>query len=110
MRDATFDSTNTGMRNTAKMPRNGFGFWGCDRLFCDPVLNQFLMEESLLYNKVQEDSGLVCSHCYQRILGKVYRIENDFFDTFCYSMRFSLGYETTRKRELETATSEPLEE
>ena len=103
-------STGTGMRDTAMMHRNGFVFRECDRLFFDPVLNYFIMEESLLYNKVQEDSGLVCSHCYKRILGKVYRIENDYFDAFCYSMRFSLGYETTRKRVLETATSDPLEE
>lgn len=64
----------------------------------DPVLNQLVNMEMGFYDEGLKDSGLVCSHCFQRILGKVHRIGNDCFDDYCYSMRYSLGYEEPKKR------------
>ena len=71
---------------------NGPGVSGSDRVLFDPILNQLVNVEMGFYDEGLEDSGLVCSHCYQRIFGKVYRIGNDNFDAYCYSMRYSLGY------------------
>lgn len=73
----------------------------------DPVTYHAALEAMDMYAKTKVDSGLVCSHCYRKILGKVYRIENDFLDAFCYSMRFSIGYERTKEREPD---STPLDE
>lgn len=75
----------------------GFVISGSDHLLFDPIVYQFINEESYLYNKYQEDSGFICSHCYRRILGKAHRIENDYLDTYCYSMRFILGYEEIKR-------------
>ena len=76
----------------------------------DPVLSQYINDESFIFGKSQVDSGFVCSHCYSRIFGKVHRIGNDFFDTYCYSMRYILGYEVSRRERPDEKPSGGMED
>ena len=72
----------------------------------DPVLNLMIQEAMDLYTKDLDDTGFLCSHCYQRILGKVYRIGNELLDSYCYSMRYSIGYETNERRVTDSVTND----
>ncbi|MDP7266290.1 MAG: hypothetical protein QGH39_12115 [Candidatus Thermoplasmatota archaeon] len=67
----------------------------------DPILDRMMNDHLDLYGSDKGDSGFVCSHCYKRIYGKVHRIETNYFDAFCYSMRFSLGYEKIKRNVIE---------
>jgi len=78
-----------------------------DQVLFDPVLSEMAQEAMDLYAKVLDDTGFVCSHCYRRILGKVHRIENEYLDSFCYSMRYSIGYETNERRQIDSVTNDP---
>ncbi len=70
-------------------------------MLLDPILDQVMKDHLDLYGSDKGDSGYVCSHCYRRIFGRVHRIENYYFDAFCYSLRFSLGYEKIKRERIE---------
>lgn len=70
-------------------------------LLFDPILTSFVEEEFTDLAETKKKTDLICSHCYQPILGKVYRIEDHYFDEYCFSLRYSLGYEVPKRREHE---------
>jgi len=67
-------------------------------IFPDPMLEAAVSQEM---EDAVESSGILCSHCHQEIRGKVHQYNNQFFDPYCWNLRFILrmGDEEEQRRE-----------
>lgn len=63
-------------------------------IFNDPVLDQVSMTTDTPYKK---RTGLICCHCHNEIRGQIFNMGNQFFDEYCWSLRFIL--EAQRKEQ-----------
>ena len=58
-----------------------------DLIFPDPVLDEVAADGSEDPNK---GTGILCTHCHKEIKGKVHQYNNQYFDSYCWNLRFIL--------------------
>lgn len=71
-----------------------------DLIFPDPILE--LANESGI-EEAEKGTGIICSHCHCEIKGRVYQCNNQYFDQYCWNLRFILQMgdeEEQRKKDL----------
>ncbi len=56
--------------------------------FPDPVLEEAVCD---IPQNEDKGTGVICSHCHMEIKGTVHRYGNQFFDPYCWNLRFILG-------------------
>jgi hypothetical protein len=68
--------------------------------FPDPVLNRAMFDQP---EDSKKGTGILCSHCHTEIKGRVHQYGNQYFDSYCWNLRFILKMgdeEEQRKDEL----------
>jgi hypothetical protein len=91
------------MRDTAKTNRTGSDSEGETLLFPDPVIDTFSMEGT---QESEKGTGILCSHCHREIKGTLRQYNNQYFDSYCWNLRFILKMgdeEEQRKDEMRTS-------
>jgi len=78
-------------------------------IFPDPILESAVSQE---FEETVKSSGILCTHCNMEIKGRVHQYNNQYFDSYCWNLRFILRMgdeEEQRKEELRTFLSSQRE-
>ena len=56
---------------------------------------------SLEMEETERSTGIMCNHCHRMIKGRVHQYNNQFFDSYCWNLRFILrmGDEEEQRKE-----------
>ena len=98
--NAGFGSINTDTRDMTRTDRIGCVSEGGIMHFPDPVLEEFIKID---IEEPDQGTGILCTHCHREIRGRIHQYNNQYFDSYCWNLRFILKMgdeEEQRKDEL----------
>jgi len=66
--------------------------------FPDPLLDIAAIDQP---GETAKGTGILCGHCHTEIKGKLHQYGNQYFDSYCWNLRFilKLGDEKEQKKD-----------
>lgn len=75
------------MSVSTRTNRIGSGYEGDHLFFPDPIIEKAVLSG---LEDPEKGTGILCAHCHKEIKGRLHQYNNQYFDSYCWNLRFIL--------------------